>query len=263
LPGLDLEPWRFVNYLENHDQVANSAFGRRVHQMTSPGRYRALKALLLLSPGTPMLFQGEEFAASSPFLYFVDHNSELNKLVREGRKQFLGQFKTVATEAVSSRLHDPAERAVFERCKLDLSERQSHAEFYALHKDLLRMRREHAAFSAQRPRAVDGAVLSDNCLALRFFGEHSTEDRLLVVNLGRDLHLGPMPEPLLSAPLRNSWHMIWSSEDPRYGGQGTPEFREDSRWHLLGESAVVLAPEEAPEKPVQLRDVALARRKSE
>ena len=68
-----LRPWQFVNYVQNHDQVANSARGYRLHRLTSPGRYRALTAFLLLAPGTPMLFQGQEFAASSPFLFFADH----------------------------------------------------------------------------------------------------------------------------------------------------------------------------------------------
>src|SRR5439155_13894401 len=76
-PALDLPPHAFVTFLENHDQVANSAFGRRMHQLTSPGRWRAMTAFWLLAPGTPMLFQGQEFAASSPFLYFADHNPEL------------------------------------------------------------------------------------------------------------------------------------------------------------------------------------------
>src|SRR5262249_45066056 len=76
-PALDLPPWSFVCYLQNHDQVANSASGRRVHELASPGRTRALTALLLLAPSTPMLFQGQEFAASSPFVFFADHKTGL------------------------------------------------------------------------------------------------------------------------------------------------------------------------------------------
>ena len=68
-PAWGLAPASFVSYLENHDQVANSLRGMRLHQLTSPGRYRALTTLTLLGPGTPMLFQGQEFASSKPFLY--------------------------------------------------------------------------------------------------------------------------------------------------------------------------------------------------
>ncbi len=84
-PTFDLPPRAFVSYIENHDQVANSAFGRRLHQLSSPGRYRAMTALTLLGPATPLLFQGQEFAASAPFLYFADHREELGEAIRSGR----------------------------------------------------------------------------------------------------------------------------------------------------------------------------------
>ncbi len=88
-PVLDLAPAHFVTFIENHDQIANSGRGLRCHLLTSPGRYKAMTALMLLAPGTPMLFQGQEFAASAPFLYFADHNPELAKLVTKGRREFL------------------------------------------------------------------------------------------------------------------------------------------------------------------------------
>ena len=78
-----------------------------LHQMTSPGRYRAMTAYLLLAPGTPMLFQGQEFASSAPFLYFADHQGELGDKVREGRAAFLAQFPSIATPQVMAALPDP------------------------------------------------------------------------------------------------------------------------------------------------------------
>src|SRR5207237_9192328 len=95
-PALDLPPAAFVTFIQNHDQVANSGQGLRCHALTSPGRYRAMTALLLLAPGTPMLFQGQEFASSSPFFYFADHHPELAKLVCAGRRKFLAQFRRLA-----------------------------------------------------------------------------------------------------------------------------------------------------------------------
>src|SRR5207248_1373765 len=71
-PGLDLAPANFVTFLENHDQVANTGRGLRVRLLTSPGLYRAVTALLLLAPGTPMLFQGKEFGSTRPFCFFAD-----------------------------------------------------------------------------------------------------------------------------------------------------------------------------------------------
>ena len=105
--------------------------------------------------------------------------------------------------------------------------------------------------SAQRPARVDGAVLGERAWLLRFFGERDG-DRLLLVNLGPDLTLAPMPEPLL-APLEDqAWQVLWSSEAPAYGGGGTPPLYRDGGLHIAGESALVLmpgplTPEAAPE----------------
>jgi maltooligosyltrehalose trehalohydrolase len=240
-PGFDLKPSAFVVFIQNHDQLANSGCGDRAHLLSSPGRYRAMTALTLLAPGTPMLFQGQEFAASSPFLYFADHGPELAKLVRNGRAEFLAQFPSLGLEEIQCRLADPADRSTFERCKLDFSERETHAEAYALHRDLLKLRREDKVFGAQRPRGVDGAVLATEAFALRFFGEDG-DDRLLVVNFGRDLHFNPAPEPLLAPPENMRWETLWSSETPRYGGLGTPPLDEEDNWRIPGRAAVALAP---------------------
>jgi maltooligosyltrehalose trehalohydrolase len=141
-PALDLQPAVFVTFLQNHDQIANSGRGLRAHQLTSPGRYNALTAVTLLGPGTPMLFQGQEFAAASPFFYFADFAGDLAQLTRQGRAKFLSQFRSLAQPDMQARLRDPADPETWARSKLDLSERQRHAGMYALHHDLLRLRRE-------------------------------------------------------------------------------------------------------------------------
>lgn len=240
-PALDLPPTAFVSCIQNHDQVANSARGLRCHQLTSPGRYRVMTALLLLAPQTPMLFQGQEFAASSPFLFFADHNPDLARLVRKGRGDFLKQFPSIATTEMQALHADPGDPKTFERCKLDFGERQRHAEVYSLHRDLLKLRRQDPVFRRQRRGGLDGAVLSDQAFVLRFFADGGA-DRLLVVNLGRDLHLTEAPEPLLAPPEGNRWATLWSSEDPRYGGGGTPPLDTEDNWRLPRESAVVLLP---------------------
>jgi maltooligosyltrehalose trehalohydrolase len=249
-PGLDLPPAAFVTFVQNHDQVANSGRGQRAHQLTSPGRYKAMTALMLLAPGTPMLFMGQEFAASAPFLYFADHGPELAKLVQSGRAEFLDQFRTVADPRMRDVLAPPHDRHTFEKCKLDFSEREKHAELYQLTKDLLKLRREDPAFRAQTPRGVDGAVLGDHAFVLRYFRDDG-RDRLLVVNFGRDLHLLTCPEPLLAPPEGTRWRVTLSTEDPHYGGGGTPAVETATEgWRVLGEAAVVLAPEQDPGGPV-------------
>jgi maltooligosyltrehalose trehalohydrolase len=240
-PAFDLPPSAFVHFLQNHDQIANTAFGLRVHELTSPGRYRALTALVLLTPSTPMLFQGQEFAASSPFLYFADHRSKIAASVRKGRADFLSQFPSLAAASVQSRLADPGDASTFECCKLDFSEREGHATAYALHCDLLKLRRDNPLFQSQQRGSMDGAVLAPEALALRFFGEDG-DDCLLLVNLGRDLHLYPSPEPLLAPPEHRHWQTLWSSEHPRYGGAGDSPIETDDGWRIPGHAAAVLVP---------------------
>jgi len=231
-----------VAYIENHDQVANSARGERLHVLTSPGRWRAMTAVLLLGPATPMLFQGQEFAASAPFAYFADQRPDLAALVRKGRAEFLTQFPSIAAPEVSVCVPDPGDPATFERCKLDLGERVRHAAAYALHRDLLTMRREDLVFRGQGAHGIDGAVLGPEAFVLRFFGADGGDDRLLAVNLGGDLPLPIMPEPLLAPPDDARWAVIWSSEDPRYGGCGTAPLDADVAWRLPAQAALVLRP---------------------
>ena len=240
-PTFGLPPATFVTFLQNHDQVANSASGARCHLLTSPGRYRALTALMLLGPGTPMLFQGQEFAASSPFYYFADHNEELSSLVRRGRAKFLSQFPSLASAEVQSLLPDPADPQTFERSKLDFSERRRHATIYALHRDLITLRQQDPVLQSQRLGGIDGAVLGTHAFVLRFFAQNG-QDRLLLINLGHDLHLTTAPEPLLAPPEQMRWQLLWSSEDPGYGGGGTPPIEIDNVRHIPGEAAIVLLP---------------------
>jgi maltooligosyltrehalose trehalohydrolase len=240
-PASGIPPAAFVSYLENHDQAANSGGGERLHQLAAPSSLRAMTALLLLAPGTPLLFQGQEFAASSPFAFFADHKPELAAMVEKGRVEFLSQFPSLARPELRARIPAPQNPAVFERAKLDFAERARHAAVYALHRDLLALRRDDPVFRAQRPGAVDGAVLGPEAFLLRYFGEDG-DDRLLVVNLGADLRLAIAPEPLLAPPEGMRWEQQWSSEDPRYGGSGAPEIDADGEWRIPGRAAVAMRP---------------------
>ncbi|MGH7483835.1 MAG: malto-oligosyltrehalose trehalohydrolase [Longimicrobiales bacterium] len=248
--ALDLPPEAFVAFIENHDQVANSDRGLRLHQLADAGAYRAVTALLLLGPANPMLFQGQEFASTKPFLYFADHEPELAADVRRGRAEFLMQFPSYATERVQRRLPDPCARETYERCVLDWRERDLNAEALALHRDLLALRRTDPVLSGAERAAAhsgvarpDGAVLAPDAFLLRWFA--GGEDRLLIVNLGRELSLVPCPEPLLAPPDARRWAVRWSSEDPSYGGRGVaPPVTADVGWQVPAHSATLLVPEE-------------------
>ena len=243
-PSLDLAAERFVLYLENHDQVANSGLGARLSTLTAPDRLRAMTALLLLAPGTPMLFQGQEFGSTRPFLYFADHDEELARAVAKGRREFLAQFPSLADPEVQQRIPDPAAPETFAACKLDWGERDRHRQLWDLHRDLLRLRRQEPAFAAQDLTRLFTAVLGAEAMLLRYWC--ASGDRLLLVNLGTDLHLDVAPEPLLAPPRGAAWRTLWSSEDPRYGGRGTSAVETDDGFHLPGHAAVVLAPAVRP-----------------
>ncbi|MHB8109341.1 MAG: malto-oligosyltrehalose trehalohydrolase [Syntrophorhabdaceae bacterium] len=217
--SLDIDPSRYIVFIQNHDQIANSRRGERLLQITDQGVARAMTALTLLIPSTPMLFQGQEFGASSPFLYFVDLPKDLTEMVRKGRIEFLTQFPSLIDADSRAVMPDTGEDA-FQQSKLDLGERESHGEIYTFHKDLLSLRKTDPVFKRPEKRAIDGAVLSPQAFVLRFFGEEG-DDRLLIINIGPDIHLRPMPEPLLAPPQWGKWEVFWNSEDYSYGGRGT------------------------------------------
>jgi maltooligosyltrehalose trehalohydrolase len=188
-----------------------------------------------------MLFQGQEWAASARFPFFVDHHPELNEAVKKGRGEFMAQFPSAASPEARALVDDPAAAATFEASRLDWSERERepHRGALALHRDLLTLRREDPTI--REGRGLDGAVLGPEAFCLRWV---RGEPRLLVVNLGVELWLEHAPEPLLAPPRGARWRTLWSSEHPSYGGGGTYPIDDDERgFRLPGHAAVLLGPE--------------------
>jgi maltooligosyltrehalose trehalohydrolase len=201
-----------------------------------------MSALVILMPGTPMLFQGQEFGASAPFVYFADHQPELAAAVQKGRAEFLARFPSLASREMQRQLPVPHDPRSFERAILDWQEYETHVHHRRLYTDLLSMRRSDRAFTDQRAGAVDGAVLAPEAFVLHYSSNRPEEERLLWVNLGSDLIAGSFAEPLLAPPDGCTWRLHWSSEDPEYGGTGTPEVVGNHGWRIPGHSAVVLRP---------------------
>jgi maltooligosyltrehalose trehalohydrolase len=197
--------------------------------------------LILLLPGTPMLFQGQEFWASSPFFYFAGHGGDLAELVRAGRAEFVSQFPSVGDDPEAKRrLPDPAAAETFGRSKLDWSDLERRAAVLALHADAIALRRREPALQRQARGGVDGAVIGASAFALRYFGEAGGDDLLLLVNLGQDLVRRSIAEPLLAPPVEGRWELHFSSEDPRYGGQGTPKMIGVDGWRIPAHAAILL-----------------------
>lgn len=241
-PTFRLAPEVFVCFIENHDQIANTGSGQRLRFQTSPGCYRAVTALLLLGPWTPLLFQGEEFGASSPFQFFADiGDASVRDAIRRGRAEWLAPFLSVTKEEAWRTLPAPDDPEVFVRCKLDLAEREKNRELYNLHIDLLKLRREDSRFRQQGSGGIDGAVLGPASFVLRYFSKEK-DDRLLIVNFGERQILKPASEPLLASPVGDRWETLWTSESSRYAGAGAAMIATPEQWVLPAESTVALRP---------------------
>jgi maltooligosyltrehalose trehalohydrolase len=141
-----LPPSAFVSFLQNHDQVGNRAFGERLSHLIPAERLELAQAIFLLSPQIPMLFMGEEWAASSPFQFFVDFESEpdLARAVRDGRRGEFKHFKAFSDPEMAQRIPDPTVRATFERSKInwDEAERQPHQSILDQTRLLLELRQK-------------------------------------------------------------------------------------------------------------------------
>jgi maltooligosyltrehalose trehalohydrolase len=241
-PTFGIPPEAFVCFIENHDQIANTGPGDRPRFQTSPGRYRAMTALLVLGPWTPLLFQGEEFGASSPFLFVADvGDASIREGTRRGRAELLSPFLSLTEEQTLRTLPAPDDPKAFSQCKLDFSERENNRELYNLHIDLLRLRREDTRFRLQSSGGIDGAVLGPASFVLRYFSENN-DHRLLLVNLGERQIFHPASEPLLAPPAGSGWEMLWTSDTQRYGGEGVLATATPEQWILPAESAVALRP---------------------
>jgi maltooligosyltrehalose trehalohydrolase len=239
---LGISPDAFVCFIENHDQIANTGPGERLRLRTSPARYRAMTALLLLGPWTPLLFQGEEFGASSPFMFFADiGDAPVRDAIQKGRAEWLAPFLSLTEEEALTTLPAPDDPEVFARCKLDFSEREKNRQLYDLHIDLLKLRREDSRFRRQIPGGVDGAILGSSSFVLRYVSREG-DDRLLLVNLGERQVLHPASDPLLAPPLGCTWETLWTSESSRYGGAGSVAVATQEQWILPAESTVALRP---------------------
>ena len=210
----------FVFCLQNHDQVGNRATGDRVHAPISRDRYHVASALFLLAPETPLLWMGQEFRASAPFQFFTDHHGELGRLVTEGRRREFAHFESFGAD---TEVPDPQAESTFRDSKLDLSERETHADTYELYQDLLHLIRDDAVL-AVRDRLSTVAVARDDLIMLsRTNGE---QHRLVLANFGDEVRfpLQGLDERIPDPP--RGVNVLLDTGNERYGGQRTAAVAE-------------------------------------
>jgi maltooligosyltrehalose trehalohydrolase len=239
-PAADLRPAAFVHCIQNHDQVGNRALGERLNHEIPPAVYRALSALLLVGPYTPLLWMGQEWAATSPFQYFTDHPAELGRLVTEGRREEFKRFSAFQDPEKRKLIPDPQAVATFERSRLlwDESEDPGHAGVLRLYRELLRLRAGVPALRASTRESFQVGTLGEEGLWLRRTGEG--DEWLLVAALGKGLRADLEAEEGTRSADGAAWNPSLWTEDRRFGGDGDAGEMSADGELLLGSAGAVL-----------------------
>jgi maltooligosyltrehalose trehalohydrolase len=237
--GADIEPEHFVHCISNHDQVGNRAYGERLNQLILPAAYRAASALLLTEPYTPMFFMGQEWAASSPFLYFTDHHDELGKGVTEGRRKEFAEFSDFRNPANRALIPDPQALATFTDSKLDWTqlERQPHRETLRLYRDFVLFRR--ANLTDRRRGYWQVEQVSRTAIAIRY-RRKSTGDILIVAQLLANHTVLKLENGLLGPANGRSWEFVISTNEPIYGGKEAARFDREGKKVVLTEPELIV-----------------------
>ncbi|POF64321.1 malto-oligosyltrehalose trehalohydrolase [Novacetimonas maltaceti] len=169
-PGGDLPATSFILFLQNHDQIGNRAFGERLDALADPRALRVAYALLLLSPQIPMLFMGEEWGSTRPFLFFTSHHAALGHVVRDGRRKELAAFSHFSDPAVRETIPDPNDPATFEASLLPKSDRQSARaqDRINLTTHLLALRAKWVIPRLRGAHALDARAMGDSAVLARW-----------------------------------------------------------------------------------------------
>ena len=215
-----LEPRRFVFYIQNHDRIGNRALGERLNHQVDLATYRAATALLLTTAATPLLFMGQEWAPGAPFLFFTDHNEELGRLVKEGRRHEFRHFAAFTDPAALEKIPDIQSESTFLACKLDWGEREHepHSSTLRLTQALLRLRRTEPALRTARSGSFEAVTLDDDSLMLRRDAEDGPT--LWVVVRLRGSGTAALGNHLAAAGCR--WELVLTTEDPPFAPDPSP-----------------------------------------
>jgi len=179
-----LRPEQFVYCISNHDQVGNRAFGERLSHVVSPAAYRAASALLLFAPYTPMAFMGQEWAATTPFQFFTDHNHELGQKIIAGRRREFSEFAGFRDPEVREKIPSPQARETFERSKLNWADLQSdeNARVLNLYRACLKLRSGIPTLR-DRSRANWRVVTAGDKVVLLIYGTKSADRAIVAADL--------------------------------------------------------------------------------
>ena len=198
-PSRHLPPLAFVHFLQNHDQIGNRAFGERLTTLATPAALAAATAMLLLAPAPPLLFMGEEWGATAPFLFFCDFKGELGAAVRDGRRREFARFPAFASPDARERIPDPLDLRTFERSCLDRT--QFNSDIATRYRALLALRQREIVphLTERAPRQTRYEVKGSRLDAEWQFEDDAT--LRLIANLGE--------MPTQSETLPSGWRQLW------------------------------------------------------
>jgi len=230
-----LDPRAFVVCIQNHDQIGNRAFGERLNTQIPLAAFRAASTLLLMLPETPLLFMGQEWAATSPFLYFTDHEEELGRLVTEGRRKEFRHFLAFVDVESRNRIPDPQAATTFDASHLDWTEleRPDHAATLALYRALLALRRTEPALRARSRGQYHVAARGEDALVLERT-DPTGATLWIVVRLRGDGAVRVLEPSGRRQHSKEALECLFTTEDPKFCTDAqAPELEETSSGLLV------------------------------
>jgi maltooligosyltrehalose trehalohydrolase len=215
-PSAHLPSTDFVICLQNHDQIGNRALGERLSTLANPQALRAAIALLLLTPQIPMIFTGEEWGETKPFLFFTDHNAELGTLIREGRRREFSHFTAFSDPQMREKIPDPNAVETFFASCLTPTEN----EWTALYKACLAVRHEHIVARIPNCKSLGASSLSNSAIRADWRMNDST---ILTIAM----NLGTTPIAYEAA----GQYCIFTTNQDVYSGTELPAFTTTAWLH--------------------------------
>lgn len=218
-----IPPRRFVFCIQNHDQIGNRALGERLNHQIDHAMFRAASVLMLCSPATPLLFMGQEWAASTPFLYFTDHPEELGKLVTEGRRKEFRHFRMFADESARSRIPDPQAESTFDASRLNWDEvsQDPHVSMLWLYRALLALRRTENAIRYAEAGSFRAFALTESTLLLRQDADIGPS-LLVLIQIQGAAEIDLEGHLALEGLVANRCQLLLTTEDPPFAPDPQP-----------------------------------------
>ena len=242
-----LAPARFTTFIQNHDQIGNRGFGERLHHQIEPAVYRAVSALLLMIPETPLLFMGQEWSCATPFRYFTDHEPDLGHRVTDGRREELARWAAFRDAAARARTPDPQDPATFDQSRLDWAELRQPAQAAAhrLYRELIARRRRSPLVI--RPDWEGFHAAGDDGGALWFGRRIGDEAVLVLVRLRGSGLVDPRVGAVAPVWEGLEWSPVLSTEDPTYTADPMPiEAVEPAPAHTFARPGALVLTGHAP-----------------